>query len=73
MTGNRLPKILNKFIPKARRNQERPLLRLLDVQDWNGTTGGRTACQLHDDDDGGGDDDDENLLINKYTVHSGVN
>ena len=40
--------------------------------DWNGSTGGRTACWLDDDDDDDDDDDkDEKCLfldeINKYS------
>jgi len=45
-TGNRLPRIIENYIPRKRRNQERPLKRLSDVCDQNGPTSGpspRTA------------------------------
>jgi hypothetical protein len=45
----------------GRRNRGRPLKRLLDTLDRNGSTGGPTPWKIHDDDyddDGGGDDDE---------------
>jgi len=41
---NRLLRIIKKYIPTGRRNQRRPLKRLLD-EDWNGWT----PCELDDD------------------------
>jgi hypothetical protein len=39
---NRLPWIIKNYRPKGRRNQGRPLKRLLDVRDRNGSVGGPT-------------------------------
>ena len=44
------------YFPTGRRNYGRPLKRLLDTRDRNGSTSGPTACQIYDDDD---DDDDD--------------
>jgi hypothetical protein len=53
-----LPKIIKYYRPKARRNQQRPLKKLLNVWDRNVSTSDRTAWQLDDDDD----DDDDDIL-----------
>ena len=45
------------YSPTGRRNYGRPLKRLLDTWDWNGSTSGPTPWQIYDDDD---DDDDDN-------------
>jgi hypothetical protein len=42
MPHNRLPRLIKNYIPKGRRNQERPLKRVLDALDWNGSTNGPT-------------------------------
>jgi len=46
---NRLPGILKNHRPTGRRNQGRPLKRLLDMQNWNRSTSGPTPCLLDDD------------------------
>jgi hypothetical protein len=60
MPRNRLPRIIKHYSPTGRRNHGRPLKRLLDTWDRNGSTGGPTPWQIYDDDD---DDDDENYVI----------
>jgi hypothetical protein len=40
MPRNRLPRLIKKYTPKGRRNQGRPLKRLLDPRDRNGSTSG---------------------------------
>ena len=53
------------YSPTGRRNHGRPLKRLLDTWDWNGSTGGPTPWQIYDDsgsDDGDDDDDDDDDL-----------
>jgi len=46
---NRLSGILKNYRPTGRRNQERPLKRLLDMQNRNRSTTGPTPCLLDDD------------------------
>jgi hypothetical protein len=41
--------ILKNYRPTGRRNQGRPLNRLLDMQNWNRSTIGPTPCLLDDD------------------------
>ena len=52
------------YCPTGRRNRGRPLKRLLDTWDRNGSTGGLTAWQIYgdDDDDDDYDDDDDNRV-----------
>jgi len=47
------------YSPTGRRKHGRPLKRLLDTWDRNGSTSGLTAWQIYDDDD---DDDDLDKL-----------
>jgi hypothetical protein len=54
MHRNRLPRIIKHYSPTGRRNHGRPLKRLLDTWDRNGSTSGPSPWQIHDD----GDDDD---------------
>jgi len=49
-----LPSVMKHYSPTGRRNLGRPLKRLLDTWDRNGSTSGPTAWQIYDDDD---DDD----------------
>ena len=56
MPRNRLPRVMKRYSPTGRRNHGRPLKRLLDTSDRNGSTSGPTPWQIYDDDD---DDDDE--------------
>jgi hypothetical protein len=55
-----LPRVMNHYSPTGRRNHGRPLKRLLDTWDRNGSTSGPTPWQIYDDDgydvDGGGAD-----------------
>jgi len=44
------------YCPIGRRNHGKPLKRLLDIWDRNGTASGPTAWEIDDDDGGGGDD-----------------
>ena len=48
-----------KLQTKSRRNQERPLKKLLDVRNTNGSTSGPVPWELHHDDDDDDDDDDD--------------
>ena len=51
MPRNRLPRVMNYCYPTGRKNHGRPLKRLLDTWDRNGTTIGPTPWQIDDDDD----------------------
>jgi hypothetical protein len=51
MPHNRLPRVMKHYSPAGRRNHGRPLKRLLDTWDWNGSTSGPTPWQIYDDDD----------------------
>ena len=51
MPRNRLPRVMKHYSPTGRRNHGRPLKRLLDTWDRNGSTSGPTPWQIHDDDD----------------------
>jgi hypothetical protein len=57
MPHNRLPRIVKNDTPKGKKNQGRPLKRLLDVWDQNGSTSSPTPRQLDDHGDDGDDDD----------------
>ena len=57
MPRNRLPWVMKHYSPTGRMNQGRPLKRVLDTWDRNGSTSGPTPWQIYDDDD----DDDEFL------------
>jgi hypothetical protein len=48
---NRLPSVMKHYSPTGRRNHGRPLKRLLDGWDRNGSTSGPTPWQIYDDDD----------------------
>ena len=60
---NRLPRVMKHYSPTGRRNYGRPLKRILDTWDRNGSTSGPTPWQIHDDDD----DDD---VPSKRRVHN---
>ena len=47
------------YCPTGIRNRGRPLKRLLDTWDRNGSTSGRTAWRIYDDDDDDDDDGDD--------------
>ena len=51
MPQNKLPRVLKHYSPIGRRNHGRPLKRLLDTWDQNGSTSGPTPWQIYDDDD----------------------
>jgi hypothetical protein len=53
------------YSPAGRMNHGRPLKRLLETLDRNGSTSGVTPWQLYDDDD---DDDDDDKLGKKVMV-----
>ena len=55
MPRNRLPRVMKYYCPTGGRNHGRPLKRLLDTWDRNGSTSGATPWKIYDDDD----DDDE--------------
>jgi hypothetical protein len=59
MPCNRLPRIMKNYSPTGRKNHGRPLKRLLDTWDRNGSTSGPTPWQI-DNDDNDDDDDDDN-------------
>jgi len=50
MPRNRLPRVMKRYSPTRRRNHGRPLKRLLDTWDRNGSTSGPTPWQIYDDD-----------------------
>ena len=56
MPRNRLSRVIKYYSPTGRRNYGRPLKRLLDTWDRNGSTSGPTPWKIYDDDD---DDDDD--------------
>ena len=51
MPRNRLHRVMKHYSPIGRRNHGRPLKRLLDTWDRNGSTSGPTPWQIYDDDD----------------------
>jgi len=55
----RLPTVMKHYSPTGRRNHGRPLNRLMDTWDRNGSTSGPTPWQIYDDDDDDDDYDDE--------------
>ena len=59
MPRNRLPRVMKHYSPTGRRNYGRPLKRLLDTRDWNGSTSGPTPWQIYDDDE----EDDDCLIV----------
>ena len=73
MPRDRLPRIMKHYSPTGRRNRGRPLKRLLDTWDRNGSTSSPTPWQTYDDDDD--DDDVRNRksiavgLCNSFLVH----
>ena len=71
MPLNRLARVMKHNSPTGRRNHgSRPLKRLLDTWDRNGSTSGPTAWQIYDDDD---DDDDTfavSVCIKQYVCPS---
>ena len=50
MPHNRLPRVMKHYSLTGRRNPGRPLKRVLDMWDRNGSTSGTTPWQIHDDD-----------------------
>ena len=63
MPRNRLPSVMKHYSPTGRRNHGRPLKRLLDTWDRNGSTSGPAPWQIYDD-----DDDDDDLSTEKSSV-----
>ena len=55
MSRNRLPRVMKHYSPTGRRKHGRPLKRLLDMWDRNGSTSGPTPWKIYGDDD---NDDD---------------
>ena len=51
MPRNRLPRVMKRYSPTCRRNHGRPLKRLLDTWDRNGSTSGPTPWQIYADDE----------------------
>ena len=66
MPRNRLPSVMKRYSPTGRRNHGRPLKRLLDTWDRNGSISGPTPWQIYDDDD---DDDDDDVFKCNDFVH----
>jgi len=60
MPRNRLPRVMKYYFPPGRRNHVRPLKRLLDTWDRNGSTSDPTPWKIYDDDD---DDDDVSYIF----------
>ena len=63
MPRNRLSRVMKHYSPTGRKNHGRPLKRLLDTWDRNGSTSGPTPWHISDDDD---DDDDDDW--NKHVI-----
>jgi hypothetical protein len=53
---------MKQYSPTGRRNHGRPLKRLPDTWDRNGSTSGPTPWQIYDDDD---NDDDDNITATR--------
>ena len=51
MDRNRLPRVMKHYSPTGRKNHGRPLKRLLDTWDQNGSTSGPTPWKIYYDDD----------------------
>jgi len=51
MPRNRLARVMKQYSPTGRRNNGRPLKRLLDAWDRNGSTSGPTPWKIDDDND----------------------
>ena len=51
MPRNRLPRVMKRYSPNGRMNHGRPLKRLLDTWDRNGSTCGLTPWHIYNDDD----------------------
>ena len=66
MPRNKLPRVMKYYSPTGRRNHGRPLKRLLDTWDRNGSTSGQTPWKVYDNDD----DDDDNTLTSNSKEHS---
>jgi len=49
MPWNRLPRVMKYYSPTGRRNHGRPLKRLPDTWDRNGSTSGPTPWKIYDD------------------------
>jgi len=49
MPRNRLPRVMKYYSPTGRRNHGRPLKRLLNTWDRNGSTSGPTPWKIYDD------------------------
>jgi len=58
---------MKQYSPTGRRNNDRPLKRLLDAWDRNGSTSGPTPWKIDDDNDDDDDDDDDDDM--KLTGH----
>ena len=70
MPRNRIPRVIKHYAPSGRRNHGRPLKRLLDTWDRNGSTSGQTPWKIYDDDnddDGGDNDDDDDDDMSKLS------
>ena len=65
MPRNRLPRVMKRYSPTGRRNHGRPLKRLLDTWDRNGSTSGPTPWHIYDD------DDDDDMLHLAYNIRAG--
>ena len=66
MPRNRLPRVMKHYSPTGRRNHGRPLNRLLDTWDRNGSTSDPTPWQIYDDDD----DDDDGFIFRRTVLYT---
>jgi len=67
----KLPRVMKHYSRTGRRNHGRPLKRLLDTWDRNGSTSGPTPWHIYDDDDD--DDDGVNLqALKAVTMNTAV-
>jgi len=64
MPRSRLSRVMKHYSPTGRKNRGRPLKRLLDTWDGNGSTSGPNQWQKYDDDD----DDFSNMFRCPCTI-----
>ena len=70
MPRNRLPRVMKYYSPTGRRNHGRPLKRLLDTWDLNGSTSGPIPWKIYYYDDDYDDDDDKLGSKDKLTSYT---
>jgi len=69
MPRNRLPRVMKHYSPTGRKNQGRPLNRLLDTWDRNESTSGPTPWEIYDDD---GEGSKCNKSVSKWNLQQNL-